>query len=844
VKIGIDLRPIVLGRSGGIAPVMKGILEALFVKYPQHQFLLFCTVFNRNLLPAVPAHVKVWSLPCYGFSAELDRLLRLERVEVLFRCYPQEALDFPSSKQVIFVPDLQHEFYPEFFSPEVLRDRRLHFNRDLSRAGAIGTLTEYARQTILEHKWTVCRDIFLMSPALQLTHQSASANERTLMEQERLLFEEYFLYPANLWPHKNHHRVLQAFELFLSQTKRPMGFIFTGHPEGWTEILRTFPHLTIRHLGFVNPQLLRALYEGARALVFFSLYEGFGMPLLEAFSARTPVICSNTTSLPEVGGNAVLTCDPTNIHAMSALMAKVTHDEEIRNVLIANGEKILQNYTWERLAENLLAACQRVRAGSTIPLGPQPISVFSMPRVSIVTPSYNQGRFIKQTIDSVLNQSYGNIEYLVVDGQSTDETISILKSYGSSLNWISEADKGQTDAINKGLARSTGEIRSYLNSDDVLLPDAVEKIVKHFRHRPDLDLVYGQGMLIDEQGHKIGMYETTDYSFERLVNQCCICQPAAFWRTRIAEKIGPFDDQLDYAMDYDYWLRIDRAGGRIEHLHETLAAWRRYPETKTSSARDRIFAEIFKISYRHSGFVSSNWFYSLWHHWICERNQKWPRRLLHHTGLYIYIAYLHHIWFHRNSYDFRGIINQVEQEVTSGNFRPLKPLWAATKPIKFFVRSLRQRRGPVYGFWSDNWIEPKCTVHLTPDKLNQPQRLTGVSPVDNKLRISVGGEKLGTYLCPANQLVEVSFTIAAAPATKLVLEFSEHAVGLDQRRLAFLLESTNLFDEQNSSPLIKESFRTPVFPSSDEALRAYFPQTPQTDSFNEVTTHGEIKYEF
>jgi glycosyltransferase involved in cell wall biosynthesis len=836
MKIGIDLRPIEVGKSGGITPMMKGILEALFVKYPQHQFLVFCTVFNRSLLPAVPAHVTVWSLPCYGFSAELDRLLRLERVEVLFRCYPNEGLDFPSSKQVIFIPDIQHEFYPEFFSPEALRKRRLYFNSDLSRAGAIGTLSEYARQTILEHKWTYCQDVFLMSPALQLAHQTVLSNGRTLIDQERLPFGEYFLYPANLWPHKNHHRVLQAFELFLRQTKRPMSFIFTGHLEGWTEIRRKFPHLPIRHLGFVNPQVLRALYEGARALAFFSLYEGFGMPLLEAFSAHTPVICSNTTSLPEIGGNAVLTCDPTNIHAMSALMAKVSHDEEMRKVLIANGEKILWNYTWERSAENLLAACQRVSAASTIPIGTQPISVYSMPRVSIVTPSYNQGRFIKQTIDSVLNQSYSNIEYLIIDGQSTDETISILKSYGPSLNWISEEDKGQTDAINKGLARSTGEIRAYLNSDDVLLPDAVEKVVKHFQQRPDLDMVYGQGMLIDEQGHKIGMYETTDYSFDRLVNQCCICQPAAFWRTRIAEKIGPLDNQLNYAMDYDYWLRIDRAGGHIEHLHETLAAWRRYAETKTSSAREKIFEEIFKVSYRHGGFVSINWFYGLWHHRHFERNQKWPRHLLRYTSLYKYIAYLHHVWFHRESYNFRRIINQVEQEVTSGNLRPLKPLWAATKPIKLFVRSLRQRRRPVCGFWSDNWIEPKCTVRLTPDKLNQPQRLTGVSPINNRLRISVGGENLGTYLCPANRRVEVAFTTAAPLGAKLVLEFSEHAVGLDRRRLSFLLESTNLFDEQNSSPLIKESFQTPVFPLGDEVLRAYFPSIPQTDSFNEVAT--------
>jgi glycosyltransferase involved in cell wall biosynthesis len=811
MKIGIDLRPVVMGRSGGTTLAVKGILEALFLRYPEHQFLVFCTVFNRNLLSDVPAHVRVWSLPCNGFTAELDRLLYLERVEVLFRCYPQKALDFPPSKQVIFIPDLQHEFYPEFFSPEELRFRRLYFNRDLVRAGAIGTVTEFARQTIVEHKWTSCRDIFLMSPALQFTDQPTSASERALIVRMHLPFREYFLYPANLLPHKNHHRVLQAFELFLSQTKHPTGFIFTGYPEGWTEIRRKFPRLPIRHLGMVAPQLLKALYEGARALVFFSLYEGFGMPLLEAFSTRTPVVCSNTTSLPEVGGDAVLTCDPTNIYAMSALMAKVTHDEGTRNALIARGEKIVRGYRWERSAENLMAAFRRVSAASTAPMGRQPISVSSMPRVSIVTPSYNQGRFIKQTIDSVLNQSYSNIEYLVVDGDSTDETVPILKSYGPSLNWIAEADKGQTDAINKGFARSTGEIRAYLNSDDVLLPDAVEKVVKHFHEHPDLDLVYGQALLIDEQGRKIGMYETADYSSDLLMHQCCICQSAAFWRNRIAEKIGPFDERLNYAMDYDYWLRIDRAGGRIGHLHETLAAWRRYAETKTSSARDEIFEEIFKISHRHIGCVSLNWFLRLWEHRLYERDQWWRRRLLHHIDLCTYMAYLNCIWFHRRPRSLRRIIDEAEREVISGKHGPLEPLWSASKPFKSLVRNLRQLRRPVYGLWSDNWMEPKCTVSIDRGKLQQRPLFSGVSPVANELRISAGGETLGTYLCPANRRVDISFTLAANLPGKLVLEFANHFVDSEQRRLSFRLESTNLFDEQNSSPFIKKPSRATVY---------------------------------
>ncbi len=813
MKIGIELRLVVPGKSGGVAPLLSGVFGTLFARHPEHQFLVFCTVFNRHMLPAVPPHVKVWSLPCRDFDAELEHLLRRENVEALFRSYPQEPLDFPSFRQVVFIPDTQHEFHPEFFTPEELRYRRRCFNHALSRAGAIGTLTEHTRRAILEHKWTRCRDIFLMSPALPASHQSIAEERSALVVKERLPPGEYFLYPANLWPHKNHRRVLQAFELLLRRRERPLSFVFTGHREGWEELRREFPHLPILHLGFVTPSVLKALYEGALALVFFSLYEGFGMPLLEAFAARTPVICSNTTSLPEVGGDAVLTCDPTDIRAMRDLMEKVASDEETRHTLKASGEGRLPNYTWERSADSLLAACLRVGAAPAADGAPR-ISVSSMPLVSIVTPSYNQGSFIKQTIDSVLGQSYPHVEYIVVDGNSTDETVSLLKSYGPRLRWTSEPDRGQTDALNKGFAGSKGEVRSYVNSDDVLLPGAVEKVVEHFRRHPEADMVYGQGVLIDEAGRQIGMYRTDDYSFARLMLDCCVCQPAAFWLTRIAEKVGPFDERLDYVMDYDYWLRIDRAGGRIDHLREPLAASRRYPGTKTSSAREMIYDEIFRVSKCHGGYVSVGWCIGLWDYLLCERDRLHLGRLLHRTRLCVLAGRLHYFQSTCNPYDMMQTLRRVEQRLTSGKVSLLEPLWGAFKLARSCVWHLGDRRRPVYGLWSDNWLGPRCTIRLAPDKSERTRRLAGVSPVENSLSISIGGEELGTYSCPANRRVEISFAVPAARARRLVLKFSSHVRDPDRRRLSFLLDSTDLFDEQPSSPFIK----APRRPTHGESL--------------------------
>ena len=245
--------------------------------------------------------------------------------------------------------------------------------------------------------------------------------------------------------------------------------------------------------------------------------------------------------------------------------------------------------------------------------------VNEQPLVSIVTPSFNQGRFIRRTIDSVLGQTYANIEYLVVDGGSTDETLAVLESYGERLRWLSEADEGQTAAINKGFRRTNGKIVGYLNSDDVLLPDAIAKVVEYLRSHPECDLVYGDADYIDAEDRVTGTYPTADYSFERLMEDCCICQPAAFWRASVTETVGPFDEKVQLAMDYEYWIRVGRSGLVIRHLEEKLARSRLHPETKTLSARSGIFHEIFDVC-RRGGYVSRNYVYGYWDHLAFEHS--------------------------------------------------------------------------------------------------------------------------------------------------------------------------------------------------------------------------------
>ncbi len=184
-------------------------------------------------------------------------------------------------------------------------------------------------------------------------------------------------------------------------------------------------------------------------------------------------------------------------------------------------------------------------------------------KISVITPSFNQGSFIKETIDSVLNQNYPNIEYIVMDGGSTDNTIKILKSYGDKIKWISKKDNGQADAINKGMTKVTGDIITYINSDDVMLPNTLKIINKYFLKHPKAMWLTGDYFIIDEKGNKIQSIITT---YKRLLRKYStknmllianyIIQPSTFWRHSLIKEIGFFDESLHYCLDFDYWMRV------------------------------------------------------------------------------------------------------------------------------------------------------------------------------------------------------------------------------------------------------------------------------------------------
>ena len=230
------------------------------------------------------------------------------------------------------------------------------------------------------------------------------------------------------------------------------------------------------------------------------------------------------------------------------------------------------------------------------------------PLVTIVTPSFNQAPYLETTIRSVLEQDYPNIEYIVMDGGSNDGSAEIIKRYADRLAyWESEKDKGQTDAINKGFARSHGEILAWLNSDDVLYPHAVREAVAYLTAHPECGLVYGDSDFIDAKGNVIGHFNAKQTDYRKLTEGYVhIPQQASFWRADLWKQVGPLDDTIYFAMDYDLWLRLAKIS-EVKYLpgHEPWAAFRLHADAKTIAEDDRCWPDMLRIHKRNGGSVFS-----------------------------------------------------------------------------------------------------------------------------------------------------------------------------------------------------------------------------------------------
>jgi glycosyltransferase involved in cell wall biosynthesis len=230
-----------------------------------------------------------------------------------------------------------------------------------------------------------------------------------------------------------------------------------------------------------------------------------------------------------------------------------------------------------------------------------------LPMVSIVTPSFNHVQFIEATMRSVLEQEYPRLEYIVMDGGSTDGTADVIASFRDRLTYIaSEPDRGQAHAINKGLARSTGEIMAWLNSDDLLLPGAVDYVVDWFNAHPKVDVVYGNRIVIDDRGDEVGRWILPRHAAAALRWRDYVPQETLFWRRSLWERCGGrINEDFQFAMDWELLLRFHRAGAKFARLPRFIGAFRTHPRQKSLALVDTVGQAEFRRL--HNDFGGPRW---------------------------------------------------------------------------------------------------------------------------------------------------------------------------------------------------------------------------------------------
>ncbi|MEM8567465.1 MAG: glycosyltransferase family 2 protein [Bacteroidota bacterium] len=247
-------------------------------------------------------------------------------------------------------------------------------------------------------------------------------------------------------------------------------------------------------------------------------------------------------------------------------------------------------------------------------------------KFSVVTPSYNQGSFIERTIQSVLSQKGVDLEYVICDGGSSDSTLDVLRRYSDYLNWVSEADGGQADAVNKGIQATSGDIIAWINSDDIYYAEAFAKVKHIFETHPKVQVIYGNANHIDKSDHIIESYPTEHWNYTRLKDVCFISQPATFFRRNLVHQYGGLNASLNFCMDYELWLRYGRHTDFF-YLAEVLAGSRLYQDTKTLGQRVAVHYEINEMLKEKFSLVPEKWVLSYISILVEERGKATGRNM-------------------------------------------------------------------------------------------------------------------------------------------------------------------------------------------------------------------------
>ncbi len=229
---------------------------------------------------------------------------------------------------------------------------------------------------------------------------------------------------------------------------------------------------------------------------------------------------------------------------------------------------------------------------------------FGYPKITIITPSFNQGQFLESTIKSVLDQNYPNLEFIIMDGGSEDNSVDVIRCYANRLtHWESRPDNGQTHAINKGLALATGDIVNWLNSDDLLMPGALTTLARAWNNRPDADILFGDYSAVDAKGNLIYSRKVAPYHPKALVwGRQLSSQPAVFFSKKLTDRLGHLDESLTFCMDTEFWIRAALNHASFVQIRSPLGITRVHGDAKTTKLQHTLKSEHEAILVRTHAF--------------------------------------------------------------------------------------------------------------------------------------------------------------------------------------------------------------------------------------------------
>jgi glycosyltransferase involved in cell wall biosynthesis len=381
----IDLRWMIPGYTGGIENMARSMLNTMIQIDESNQYTVLLpsvTRYDFNIAGRPNFHLQMCDDVGY-YLAKLSLLLQTKLLGKTFqkdetwvqgrKTNAQIALspsgiiypDLYSFKNLLILPDLQHEFFPEFFSPLELENRRKYYSASVNRANQIITISEFTRQTVIERMQIPPERISTAYLGVDARSKESLIHSNEVMSKYHLEKNQYLFFPANTWPHKNHRTALQAlYWLKKKHDLKPL-LICTGAPkEAHPELIELSLQLELQDqfhfLGYCPPEDIPVFYHEAAALVFPSLFEGFGMPVVEAMSLDCPVICSNTTSLPEIAGDAALFIDPNDTEMLAEAIFQVMTDPTLRQQLIHRGRQRAKHFSWGSFTNEILNALHQL----------------------------------------------------------------------------------------------------------------------------------------------------------------------------------------------------------------------------------------------------------------------------------------------------------------------------------------------------------------------------------------------------------------------------------------------------------------------------------------------------